>query len=99
MGRHQFCHAVEDDIVARHVTGIHGRAVTFLIVTAIDPAIVKSELVGGPVVVEHALSGMENFFLGDSEPRQIFDHIFEIVRRWFVGAYIFRRIYRIELHA
>ena len=60
MGLDQIRHAVETEIIGRHVTRIHRRPKTFLVMTAVDPAVFQAVLVGWCVVVEHAFCGVQD---------------------------------------
>jgi transposase len=57
------CHAVELEVVLRHIARIHRRAKTFLVITAIDPARGEAVAVRRPMVVEHAFGRMQDFVL------------------------------------
>ena len=96
MSLHKIGHAVEDTVIARHVAGVHRGSETLFVMSAIYPAIGKLESIRGAVIVEHALRRMQDIAFRDSHAAEIFEHVFEAARRWFIGADIFRCVDSVE---
>ena len=97
--RNHIGHAVEAEIIARHVARMHGRAEPLIGMTTVDPAIAETVPVCRCVVVEHALGGMEHLLGRDTKHPELADHIGEIRVVRLVASDILGRVDGVEIDA
>ena len=89
VGLCKLSHTVEGEINCRHFARVHGGTKAFLIMPSVDPAVRKTMPVGGLMIVEHALSDMQDFFLGNIAVCQRLQHVVKVAVIRFITANIF----------
>ena len=88
MRRGKIGHAIEGEVDRRHVAGVHRSTKAFLAVPAVNPAVCKTILVRGLMIMEHAFRHMQDFFPEYSLVRERFQHVVKVAVIGFIAANI-----------